>query len=475
MFPEHIERLSSIVARRLGLAFDESRCAELADAFARRLAERGRIAPDAWLDTLEVDREELRSFAQMLTVGETYFFRAPGQLDVLRDVLLGARPRSRGPELRILSAGCSSGEEPYSIAIVLREWERQGLPASWLRWHVHGVDLSTAALAKAEAGVYSEWSLRETSPALRERWFTARGRLFEVRRALRDGVTFEQRSLFGEVTRLAPPESFDVVFCRNVIMYLTPEAARSVVAQLRDVLVPGGCLFLGHAESLRGLTDELALESSHGTFYYRRPERRSPRACASLPRASASPRGGETVRRPAPVPPAPVVAPPATLDDVRRLVAVERFESALEVLAKLAPEGVDVGADVLRAVAHLGVGNADAAERACMNLLASPDPPVEAHLVLALLAEHRGDCDKAVEHHRAAVYLAPDLALAHLHLGRIQRRAGQLAEARHELGQALELLQREPSSRLLLLGGGFGREGLLALCRTELACLGGTS
>jgi len=124
-------------------------------------------------------------------------------------------------------------------------------------------------------------------------------------------------------------------------------------------------------------------------------------------------------------------------------------------------------------VALLGAGDLDAAERCCVPLLDARDPPAEAYIVLALIAEHRGDRARAIEHHRAAVYLDPDVAVSHLHLGRIQRQEGRIAEARHELGQALELLRREPSSRLVLFGGGFGRDGLVALCRAELASLGG--
>ncbi len=474
MLPEQLERLRAILARRVGLAFDDTRRAELADAAHRRMRERGRITVDAWLDELETNRDELRSLAQLLTVGETYFFRAREQLDVLEEVVLPNRPRSRGPDLNILSAGCSSGEEAYSLAIVMREWERQGRPASWVRWRVHGVDLNGASVARANAAVYSAWSLRATSHELRERWFVPHGGGFEVKGAVRENVTFEQRSLVGELNPLAPPETFDAIFCRNVIMYLAPDAARAVVEQLTKLLVPGGYLFLGHAESLRGVADEeLVLESSHDTFYYRRPDLRADFVKPSAPMPTHPP--AAEAARPREVVPQSTPTPSALLDDVRKLVAVEHFDRALDVLAKLAPEGEDARAEVLRAVAYLGIGDVDAAERCSVRLIASSDPPPEAHVVLAFIAESRGDRDKAIEHHRAAVYLDPDLALSHLHLGRIQRRAGRIAEARHELSQALELLPRESTARLVLFGGGFGRDGLLALCRSELASLGGPS
>lgn len=466
-----VGRLRAIVARRLGLSLDESRDAELAEVLARRLAARRRSDAGAYLDALDASSDELGAIAQLLTVGETCFFRARAHFDVLGDVVLPARPRARGDDLRILSAGCSSGEEPYSLSIFMRERERRCEPATWLRWHVRAIDLSGRALAKAAAGVYSPWALRETPPELRERYFTARGREHEVRPEVRAGVTFERHNLVDAASSLAGAGPFEVVFCRNVLMYLTPDAARAAVAKIAAALVPGGVLFLGHAESLRGLSSDFTLESSRGAFYYRR----------AAPAASAPPREPTPTRRRADEPPAaravePAPASPgaADLGAVRELVALERFDQALDALARISPlEGERESADVLRAVAHLGAGDVDAAESDCARLLAAGDGSVEAHVVLALVAEHRGDRIGAIAHHRAAIYLEPDFAISHLHLGRIQRREGRTEEARHELAQALDLLAREEPRRLVLFGGGFSRAGLLALCRTELATLGG--
>ncbi|MBX3215123.1 MAG: hypothetical protein KF850_24015 [Labilithrix sp.] len=470
-----VARLRAIVARRLGLSLDESRDAELAEILARRVAERRRSDAGAYLDALDASPGELDALGQLLTVGETCFFRARAHFDVLSEVALPARPRSRGDDLRILSAGCSSGEEPYSLAIFMREWERRCAPATWLRWHVRAVDLSRRALAKAATGVYSPWALRETSPELRERYFTTRGREHEVRAEVRAGVTFEPVNLADAAPPLAASGPFEIVFCRNVLMYFTPEAARAAVAQLAAALVPGGLLFLGHAESLRGLSTDFSLESSHGAFYYRRgagavavaAEAGEPKPPKRGPEPRSAPRVAEPAR------PSSRPSGAADLGAVRELVARERFEQALDAIARIPSGEGDDERDVLRAVAHLGVGDVDAAESDCARLLAAREGSVEAHVVLALVAEHRGDRSKAIAHHRAALYLEPDFALSHLHLGRIQRSAGRTDEARHELAQALDLLAREEPRRLVLFGGGFSRAGLVALCRTELATLGG--
>lgn len=470
MAPEWLAPLRGVIERKLGLTLDETREIELVDAFERRRAERGRRSPQFYLSLLETDEDELRTFGELLTVNETYFFRSREHLDVLREVVFPARPRSRGDELRILSAGCSSGEEPYSLAILLREWEDQGQPTSWRRWHVRGIDLSSKVLAKAEAGIYSSWSLRETPPRLRARWFSGKKERFELSSEIRRQVTFRQQNLLDRVD--LPSGPFDVVFCRNVLMYFSDVAARAVVARLTEALVPGGYLFLGHTDTLRGLSTEYALESSHGTFYYRLgavlpaplpplPQRQEPRP---VRRDEPAP-----VVRPPPAPPQP-----ATLEEVLELVSRERFDEALDRLATISKgTGEDTTTSVVRAVIELGRGDVEAARSRCQKLLASGEASVDAHLVLALVAESGGDDAAAVEHHRAALYYDPDCAVSHLHLGRIARRGRRIGEARHELGQALELLERELPSRLLLFAGGFTRAGLVAFCRSELASLGG--
>jgi chemotaxis protein methyltransferase CheR len=469
---EHLARLRGIVVRRLGLRLEGGRDAELAEAFGRRLVECGRVPETTYLDALDAgDNEELKALGQLLTVGETYFFRAPEHFDVLRDAVLPSRPRCRGDDLNILSAGCSTGEEPYSLAIFLHEYERRCLPATWLRWHVRALDLGLRAIGHARAGVYSEWSLRGTRLDVRDRWFMARGPHFEVRSEVRSKVTFEANNLLDDRALASCRGMFDVVFCRNVLMYFTPESARTVVEKLASVLAPGGVLFLGYAESLRGVSDAFTLESSHGTFYHRRGQRPAMARSSALTSPTAAP--PDAVAPSTIVSSAPPVANDEALSAVRDLVAVERFDQALEALQRISPvEQAQAPAAVLRAIAHLGSGEVGAAASVCSRLLEAGTESVDAHVVLGLVAEHRGEASLAIEHHRAAAYLEPNCALSRLHLGRIQRRAGQLDEARRELGQALDLLEREDPGRLLLFAGGFGRDGLLALCRNELALLG---
>ena len=138
--------------------------------------------------------------------------------------------------------------------------------------------MNPAAIARARQGGYPAWSLRDTAPDLRARWFSADGKAFQVAEAIRSRVNFTVRNLIDGDEAFWRPGRFAVIFCRNVLMYLVPDTARLVVQRLAQALEPGGYLFLGHAETLRGLSTAFTLCHSHGTFYYRRADHAATRA-----------------------------------------------------------------------------------------------------------------------------------------------------------------------------------------------------
>lgn len=500
----------SAIAERLGLRFDDGRLTFLAEVLARRVQAR-RLSAGAYLAALVARLEasdELSALARELTVGETYFFRHADQFHAFRDVALPERlsARALSRSLRLLSVGCASGEEPYSLAILLRE---RGLEPGF-EVAIQGLDLNPDSLAKAAAGLYSPWSLRETPADLRERWFTQEGRDFRLARALRDSVRFAQHNLIADAPTLLQKGATDVIFCRNVLMYFTPAHAVAIVARLARALAPGGFLFLGHAETLRGLSHAFHLRHTHNTFYYQRrddedhalddvtPERSwSSSASPALepkgdwvgPWLDAVARSSERIRElgsnaMAPAAPVPTPAPPSEsypppprdnrLEQPLQLLRDDRFADALDAMHRLSPsEKADPAALLLRAALLTHQGDLSEAEGTCHELLRRDDLNAGAHYLLALCNERRGQLPAAVEHDLTAVYLDADFAMPHLHLGLMARKRLDGDTARRELGQALTLLEREEASRLLLFGGGFTRNTLLSLCRSELANLKG--
>ena len=488
--PEGIDRFRAVVAAHLGLHFEEARTRELSDVFERLCAatEGGAAGYLARLEGTRPPRKDLQALARQLTVGETYFFRNPEQLRAFAEVVLPerrARASSGSPhQVRILSAGCASGEEAYSLAVIASE-QLGGADGGVA---ITAVDVNPGALERAAAGHYSAWALRETPDDVRQRWFKKAGRDYVVAPSIRAVVQFEERNLAAPEADLWLPESYDVIFCRNVLMYLTPDAARAVVGRMKRALMPGGYLFLGHADSLRELSQEFELRNTHATFYYQQAAAGAGASAAPEAPSSAPPsmdwienvrRSTERIRElseePQASPRSAVDAGPGSaLAESMELLARERFGDALARLDRL-PQDEAIDPDVLlvRAVLLTHGGQLEAAESVCAELRSQGADSAGAHYLLALCRERAGDHAAAVENDRMATYLDPEFAMPRLHLGLIARRAGDLRAAQRELAQALGLLAGEDAARILLFGGGFTREALTRLCRAELRAAGG--
>lgn len=481
------ERFRAAIAGQLGLAFGDDKH-EFLDTILSGCAEAQRVSREDYVRWLEDApcTADLAVLGRALTVGETYFLRNIEQFDALAEIAVPAC----APCLRLLSAGCATGEEAYSLALTLSE---RAAASGW-DLSIRAVDINEEALAAARRGWYSPWSLRATSPELQARWFQPQGRGWVLDSEMRQAVSFAAANLAEDDPALWAEGSYDVIFCRNVMMYFAPAQARALVARIARALVPGGYLFLGHAENLRGLSDAFQLCQSHGTFYYQRITAYSRRAAgpvvvpaiALAPVVTSVPGVGwyEGIHQasariacmvaPAVGPALQALPVEPVLADALELMRCERFVEALAQLRRL-PLAHQHNPDALLLEAMLLVqqGEPGAAEQACGHLLARDVINAGAHYVMALCREQAGDTTGAAEHDQIALHLDPHFAMPRLHLGLLARRAGQRDAARRDLQQALHLLAGEDNARLVLFGGGFGRAALLALCESALRDCGG--
>jgi chemotaxis protein methyltransferase CheR len=207
--------------------------------------------------------EELAECVERVTTHETYFFREQFQLDAFQREILPTLSRPGRPPT-VWSAGCSTGEEAYTIAILLAENARSG-------GKVVGCDISRRGLAAAEQGSYGPSSFRTTSDELRERYFEpVGGGQWRPRDSVRRACTFVHLNLL-DTGRYAEMGAADAIFCRNVLMYLSNQARRRVVEGFYDALVPGGFLLLGHSESLIGVPVRFDLVNLSTDLVYRKP------------------------------------------------------------------------------------------------------------------------------------------------------------------------------------------------------------
>jgi chemotaxis protein methyltransferase CheR len=484
---EDAERFRAFVARWLGFELDDEKLWSLTDILRRRIREKGCSAQSylAGLESAHPFSDELRALAHELTINETSFFRNADQMTAFAQVALPERlaAQSAGRRLRILSAGCASGEEAYSLAMIIHNTPQ----AAGYDVSITGIDADTAVLKKAAVARYSAWSLRQTPAPYRADFFRSEKQEFVLSGAIRNRVTFEERNLVLDDPSFWAPGSFDIVFCRNVIMYFTQAVARAVIARIAASLAPSGFLFLGVAETLRDLSDDFDLRHTNGTFYYQRRdgvrlEKRdvpaadavpcpdfveiidgSTRRIQSLSAASDARTTGNGTK-----------GKPVDLDPIIELFRCERAPEALALLNEL-PASVRQDSQVLLLTAILLTQGGDLAEaeRVCAELLLRDTQNSGAHYLMALCKESAGDHAAAVKCDRMAIRLDPAFAMPHLHMGLLARRTGDWAAARRELAKAATLIQCEDSSRLMLFGGGFNREALSGLCRAQLHACGG--
>jgi chemotaxis protein methyltransferase CheR len=403
-----------------GITLTDGLRSALADAFHRAAAAE-RLAPEAFVARLRArDARCLTALVEASVIAETYFFRHPEQFDALRALLFDVAPRDRA--LSIWSAGCATGEEPYSLAMALLESARAGCGD-----RVLATDVSARALAVAREGVYGAWSLRRLDAAVRERYFEGHPPRVSVRDEVRARVEFARHNIVAD----APPAmGFDLVVCRNVLIYFERETAEAVAARLASVVAPGGLLLLGPVETPVAERLELDRLELGGATLLRRPApvaERAPRR-----RAERRPDRGAGRERAAltPVPPAARTPTPA----LTPLPLMPELAAPVRASPDIAPGGFEAARDAARR------GEIDLAERIAREV-ASRELCPESFLLLSMAAEARGDVAGAVDAVRRALYLDPGLAMAHAALVPLYARLGlddDAARARRNALHAIE-------------------------------------
>lgn len=265
---EELALFNELFSNRFGLFFPEHKREILESRLLPRLrANHLQRFIDYYL-LLQYDfQREVDALTQAITNNESYFFREVSQFEALQGQVLksliddGIRPGS----LRILSAGCSSGEEPYTLNIFLRQ--QSGLSASSLS--IDGIDLDTERLDQARGAHYRPGSLRTMDRPQIDRYFAQHDEVsFELRQPFRSGVKFSRGNILEPASFPRPP--YDALFCRNVLIYFSEAALKQAIDNFAQAVRPGGLLFLGHSESIIGLTQAFQAERLGNCIAYRR-------------------------------------------------------------------------------------------------------------------------------------------------------------------------------------------------------------
>jgi chemotaxis protein methyltransferase CheR len=270
-------RIREVIYKTAGIFHPDNKLRLLMDRCGRRMKELRVPSLREYYDCLTVRptrQAELVALLNEITIGETSFFRNQPQLDALRRVLLPniiqAKTHIPIRRLRIWSAGCSTGEEPYTLRMMLIE--EAGLPLKDWTTEILATDLNERSLAFAQEGIYGAYSTRNLTPVYRDKYFTPLGDKLQVNALARSNINFSRLNLSDD-SRMTFMKNMDVIFCCNVLIYFDLASKRRVIQHFYNNLLPHGYLFLGHSESLYGVNDDFRLVHLPGATAYVKGER----------------------------------------------------------------------------------------------------------------------------------------------------------------------------------------------------------
>lgn len=451
--PEFLEAAAAFVRRRTGLVFREARRSAFEAGLARAMRRAKLTAPQVYLARLDAEPALLDELVGEITVGETYFFREPQQFAVIRHEIIPAllSDRSCDRALRIWSAGCATGEEPYSAAIVLREAGLQGAA------RVVATDLSRTALAAARRGVYTPWSLRGVSDEVIRPYFERVGERFELTPAVREAVEFGYLNLAEDAYPSLPTGiwGMHLILCRNVLIYFDAETVARVARRLIDSLTDDGWLLLGASDPPLGDLVPCDVVVTGAGLAYRRPGRGAiqPSAAAVVAPTLVLPPLPEfpVLQQPPPPPVPPPRAVPEPLlaarevpddpADAVRSYAERDYERSAELAGRLVQrDGSDPALWIVLVRALANRGELDAAGQACATALDRHRTSAELTYLHAVLLAEAGRHREAAGAARRALYLDRGLVVAHLALGGALVRLGDADGARRAFQNAQRLL-----------------------------------
>jgi chemotaxis protein methyltransferase CheR len=466
-----LNAISRYITERSGIGFDDRKKEQLAQIVKTRCKALGldRMgAYDALLRASGPRGGEFNTLMDMLTIQESCFFRHRAQFDALRRFCLPAMMQQKGynHRINIWSAGCANGEEAYSIAMLVRDL----IPDKpETRVFIKGTDISERALESAREGIYSRRAVRALSPGVLVRYFKREGERFLLVPEIRDMVAFEWLNLSeGPFSHESMPV-WDIIFCRNVVIYFTKEHSRQLMKHFFAGMAEGGFLFAGSSETIRYLNEDFVPIQVEDAFIYQkplwgekparrramRPQKDAPARPPVLPLKKETPsRVGPKSKRPGMPLPVPSRQDQKFSGDEAQRPARDPLDARLSLAGQLADKG-----ETLEAVALI-------------DEVIRQDPlRVKAYFMLALICRNAGDTDQAAQYLKKVIYLEPENPLAHLHLGDVFKASYRKAHAVREYTNVISLLQNRDDLEGEVYGDGFTGEAILTAARAHLKSL----
>lgn len=423
--------LKRYIIQTTGLSYYEDKDRDLARAVARALGGKMFSSVRSYLAELAApDSAALDLLVEELTIGETFFFRHSEMFAALREHVF-PEIHSRKAEqkhLRIWSAGCSVGAEPYSLSILLRK----DLAHRFHDWSVEiiGTDINRRFLRMAREAAYESWALRGMPEEMLKNCFDRQGKRWVLKGQFTEGVIFQQHNLVRDRFPSLGNNlfAFDLVICRNVMIYFTHDTVRQLAEQFHQSLIPGGWLVVGHAEPHTEIFRAFRTVNAPGAILYQRELAQGPSS------------GAVDLLQKLQLPAAPSAWKPPILP-VGNPSSAAKIPKPVWPSPK-PPKGEDnngcLNVDTLRQLAD--AGDLPAARTCCEHLLQREKLNPEVHLLYGLILAQMERFDAAREALRRGIYLDRTLVLGHYHLAMVQRRLGELPQAVRSLRNAWALI-----------------------------------
>lgn len=485
-----------LIQRTCGFSFNQDREKSLVAALKKRMSSCGIQTVDSYYGLLLADQNELKVLVELLTVNETYFLREPEHLNLMVDTLIPELlARRRCGPVRILSAGCSTGEEAYSVAILLRD--RYGEESERM-FSIVGVDIDSNTIAVARSGLYGKPSFRGMDQGMMGRHFDPLGLSeYRINAAIRRQVRFEVLNLLGNFNTIGIG-LVDIVLYRNVSIYFSRDAQEKIFTALASLLNDGGILIVGATETLHHDLGILTLVERNGLFYYSKPsiqifsERRSikrhdPAHYSSKPEDTEKAVSKLTVATPSTSinqhrsamdgteqSGKPARNPKELFDGALDLARNNRHEEALTMLeAAIADDHSFLKAHLLKASLLLDSACYDRARSTCETVCGLDPLCREAYLILGIIARHNGDDNDAFKRFREVLFIDPACWLAHFYTAEILYARHEHKRARSSYEKATGILENgslaEAEKAFFPLS--FNAQQFITICRHKLSLL----
>jgi chemotaxis protein methyltransferase CheR len=498
---DDVKLFQDLICRKSGIHLEGSRLDALRAGLYSRMESKGVTSPGQYYRFLLFHPEgqkELEELLSYITVNETYFFRNKAHFAALKDrILVKLVKENREGSIKVWSAGCSTGEEPYSIAMTILDLMQDRRD---LQIEILGTDVDKQALAKAEKGMYRKRSLRITEEKYRSKYFSADNGEFEIDNRLRDMVQFKHFNLIEAPYPRPSSGDWDIIFCRNVVIYFNRESLRHVANSFHSVLADNGYLFMGHSETLDGISNEFSLVEIDGTFIYTKKPHNATVATDMTDSADSSPalknRAAKKLKRTATSKkdsktsklksrkrgsrsgeiklPKPVENTESIYTEASELFAREQVDAALdktETYIELNPE--DARGHLLAAKIYADRGVYERAVGRFEKCIELEPLLTEAHYLLGVIYQRLGQMTSAIDEFRKCIYIDKGFVLPYFSLARIYQSNNMKNDALREYNNSVRILERLQADEIIQFSGGLTARLLMQICLKNIEELSG--